>query len=102
MDEILSHLAGHNCSDVTRDIDPSQCSQLAISTGGFGDVYRGRLFDGTRIALKCLRVLIGFNNEGQKQLKVRVTLHRRELLTGAYSAPHMNCMSGRGANTLMF
>ncbi|KAB5593188.1 hypothetical protein CTheo_3351 [Ceratobasidium theobromae] len=69
VDEILSHLAGHNCSDVTGDIDPSQCSQLAISTGGFGDVYRGRLFDGTRVALKCLRVLIGFNNEGQKQLK---------------------------------
>ncbi|KAB5593186.1 hypothetical protein CTheo_3349 [Ceratobasidium theobromae] len=57
VDEILSHLAGHNCKDVTADIDIPSCSQIAISTGGFGDVYRGALLNGTRVALKCLRVL---------------------------------------------
>ncbi|KAB5593187.1 hypothetical protein CTheo_3350 [Ceratobasidium theobromae] len=69
LDGIISHLASRNCKDVTGDIDLSSCSQIAISTGGFGDVYRGALRDGTLVALKCLRVLIGSDDEGQKQFK---------------------------------
>ncbi|KDN41107.1 hypothetical protein RSAG8_07661, partial [Rhizoctonia solani AG-8 WAC10335] len=41
-----------------------------LSTGGFGDVYHGALQDGTRVGVKCLRLLVGVDDDSVKnQLK---------------------------------
>ncbi|CAE6491894.1 unnamed protein product [Rhizoctonia solani] len=68
--EILTRLGRHGCQDITSQLDLSKFSRAAVSTGGFGDVYHGALQDGTRIAIKCLRLLVGVDDEsGKKQLK---------------------------------
>ncbi|CAE6421617.1 unnamed protein product [Rhizoctonia solani] len=68
--EILSRLNRHGCPEITAQLDLSKFSRAAVSTGGFGDVYRGALRDGTRVGAKCLRLLIGADDDdGRKQLK---------------------------------
>ncbi|KAG9073781.1 hypothetical protein FRC06_011158 [Ceratobasidium sp. 370] len=70
--DITRHLVDHRCKDVTPDLDLSSCDETPISWGGFGDVYRGRLSDGTRVAIKCARFTIGSHTESRKILKTAV------------------------------
>ncbi|KAG8686276.1 hypothetical protein FRC08_012648, partial [Ceratobasidium sp. 394] len=75
---ILDILIQHGCRDVTRDLDLSTCSEYPIANGGFGDIYRGQLTNGTRVAIKCTRIIAGsVANEGQEHL----TCAARELHT---------------------
>ncbi|CUA69591.1 hypothetical protein RSOLAG22IIIB_08598 [Rhizoctonia solani] len=68
--QILGLLRTHDCKDVTRQLDLSKCSQFPISTGGFGDVFKGQLQDGNLVAIKCLRLIVGVDDkEGQRQLR---------------------------------
>ncbi|KAJ1300152.1 hypothetical protein OPQ81_011905 [Rhizoctonia solani] len=66
---ILRQLSRHGCEDVTNDLNPRSVSNGVVSTGGSSDVYRGELWNGRRVGLKCLRFLIGMDEEGEKQLK---------------------------------
>ncbi|KAF8691020.1 Protein tyrosine kinase, partial [Rhizoctonia solani] len=69
LSEILEHLGSHGCNDVTSELDKSKCSQYALSHGGFGDVFRGALRDGTRVGIKCLKVQLDSSGEREKHLK---------------------------------
>ncbi|CAE6437598.1 unnamed protein product [Rhizoctonia solani] len=66
---VITRFSQHGCNDLTSELDPQSISKGVISTGGSGDVYRGALYDGRRIGIKCLRVLIGMSEEGEKQVK---------------------------------
>ncbi|KAG9075207.1 hypothetical protein FRC06_010224, partial [Ceratobasidium sp. 370] len=52
--EIIMQLCLHGCEDLTRLIDQSSLSSRPIFRGGFGEVYRGRLWDGTQVAIKTI------------------------------------------------
>ncbi|KAG9092261.1 hypothetical protein FS749_015871 [Ceratobasidium sp. UAMH 11750] len=75
---ILDILIQHGCRDVAQDLDLSTCSEYPIANGGFGDIYRGQLINGTRVAIKCTRIIAGpVADEGQEHL----TCAARELHT---------------------
>ncbi|KAG8729661.1 hypothetical protein FRC12_020818 [Ceratobasidium sp. 428] len=56
--KIMEHLIKHGCKNVTSNLDLLKCSEYPIAGGGFGDVYRGRLQDGSPVAIKCSRLFI--------------------------------------------
>ncbi|KAH7325456.1 kinase-like domain-containing protein [Rhizoctonia solani] len=68
--EILTILRDHDCEDIIQQLDPENCSRFATSNGGSSDAFKGKLKSGSPIAIKCLRITVGTNDqEGQKQLK---------------------------------
>ncbi|CAE7202794.1 unnamed protein product [Rhizoctonia solani] len=68
VEETLSHLYKHGCTDATHLINQTEHSDYPVSYGGYGEVYKGKLQDGSHIALKCLRQLILDSSEtSQKQ-----------------------------------
>ncbi|KAG8708616.1 hypothetical protein FRC09_001131 [Ceratobasidium sp. 395] len=46
-----------------------RCSKNPLSQGGLGDVYEGTMLDGTKVALKCLRIYANENEASTKALK---------------------------------
>ncbi|KAG8723788.1 hypothetical protein FRC09_001756 [Ceratobasidium sp. 395] len=54
---VISLLVQHGCQDITDELDIPSCSKYPISTGGSGDIYRGRLREGLTVAIKCMRIL---------------------------------------------
>ncbi|CAE6477276.1 unnamed protein product [Rhizoctonia solani] len=54
--EVVSHLVAHGCRDLSGELDLSSFDEYPTSHGGLSDVYAGRLLNGTRIAVKALRV----------------------------------------------
>ncbi|KAG8729366.1 hypothetical protein FRC11_008922, partial [Ceratobasidium sp. 423] len=66
--DIIGHLAGRGCQDLTAGLDLSSFSECPNSHGGFSDVYRGRLSTGAHIAVKALRISTE-NIENPKHLK---------------------------------
>ncbi|KAF8602348.1 kinase-like protein [Ceratobasidium sp. AG-I] len=66
--DIISYLTQHECQDISESVDFSTCSQHPISTGGFGEIYRVNLKNGSPAAIKCMRILVG-EAEKQKYLK---------------------------------
>ncbi|KAG8704892.1 homeodomain transcription factor ste12 [Ceratobasidium sp. 394] len=70
LSDVISLLVKHGCQNVTEILDPSSHSDYPISSGGFGDVYKGRLRDGSSIAIKCMRIIVDpDSSEDQKHLK---------------------------------
>ncbi|KAG8795492.1 hypothetical protein FRC12_013654 [Ceratobasidium sp. 428] len=70
MSEIITQLSKHGCQDITEQLDEDTSSRHPVSDGGFGDVYKARLRDGTEVAIKVARVYIDAIGEA-KALKVR-------------------------------
>lgn len=64
----------HGCTDMSSSIDPNSYSSNAIAFGGFGDVWRGLLKDGTVIAVKCLRIYT-IHQGDVKAMKVCISLN---------------------------
>ncbi|KAH7345405.1 kinase-like domain-containing protein [Rhizoctonia solani] len=60
--EIIAALATRGCSDLTEAINWAECGNLPIAGGGFCDVYRGELYNGTIIAIRSLRI---FDSPGE-------------------------------------
>ncbi|KAG8729487.1 hypothetical protein FRC11_008670, partial [Ceratobasidium sp. 423] len=48
-------LIGRGCNDLTLSIDPAKYSGCIVAAGGFGDIWKGQLHDGTFVAVKVLR-----------------------------------------------
>ncbi|KAF8593915.1 kinase-like protein [Ceratobasidium sp. AG-I] len=69
LSDVISVLTAHGCENITNRLKLSSCSDLPLSCGGFGDVYRGKLNDGTPVAIKTMRIQILSTNEIQKPLK---------------------------------
>ncbi|CAE6411063.1 unnamed protein product [Rhizoctonia solani] len=67
--QVLSRLYEHGCEDATHLIDQTKYTMYPVSHGGFGDVYSGRLKDGSPIALKCLRLTLDSSDASQKQIR---------------------------------
>lgn len=61
----------HGCTDFSLNMDSTKYSSRPISGGGIGDIWKGRLLDGTPVAIKVWRPnsLIQ-ENPNCKQLKV--------------------------------
>jgi hypothetical protein len=69
--EIISVLILHGCPDLSDLLDLSLCSPFPISGGGFGDVYRATLKDGSLVALKAIVVRRESTDQLKDDLKVR-------------------------------
>ncbi|KAG8793491.1 hypothetical protein FRC12_002534 [Ceratobasidium sp. 428] len=67
LEEIVSILSLRGCADMTYRLDLATCSEIPISSGGFGDIFRARLSDGTQVAIKTIRLRSG--SQDQKILK---------------------------------
>ncbi|KAJ1308943.1 hypothetical protein OPQ81_004626 [Rhizoctonia solani] len=66
--DVFDQLVEHGCVDMTSTIDPTRYSTVAIYGGGFGDVWKGGLMDGTEVAIKTWRFSY-MSQENPKELK---------------------------------
>ncbi|KAG9073581.1 hypothetical protein FS749_014963 [Ceratobasidium sp. UAMH 11750] len=65
--EVIAHLGTRGCPDLGDQLDEGSCSKYPISNGGYGDIYRAKLKNGTEVAIKTMRLLL--DAEGQKHIK---------------------------------
>ncbi|EUC56484.1 tyrosine kinase family catalytic domain protein [Rhizoctonia solani AG-3 Rhs1AP] len=63
--EILGQI-GQRVTDLTTQLDPHKCCKQPMESGKFGNIYSGMLCDGTRVALKCLRLELDQSAEGRR------------------------------------
>ncbi|CAE7202790.1 unnamed protein product [Rhizoctonia solani] len=69
MDEVLYELYNHGCKNVTPYLNRSMSGNTPVAGGGFGDVYRGALNNGTEVGLKCVRLEADSDDGGRKKVK---------------------------------
>ncbi|CAE6454837.1 unnamed protein product [Rhizoctonia solani] len=74
--KVFELLIGNGCRDITNQIDGSRWTKYPVSNGGFGDIYAGRLLDGTKTAMKCLRI---FESTTNKRMNENLKLAAREI-----------------------
>lgn len=74
--DIVSALAKRGCVDLTSSINLAACGDHALAGGGFCDVYQGELYDGTKIAIKSLRI---FGPDAESQRKKILKRAAKEL-----------------------
>ncbi|KAG8733305.1 Adaptor for signal transduction [Ceratobasidium sp. 423] len=67
--EVVSQLVNHGCEDLTGELDLSSFGEHPASHGGLSDIYRGLLLNGTRVAVKALRVSVESLSQDPKHLK---------------------------------
>ncbi|KAG9127452.1 hypothetical protein FRC07_013635 [Ceratobasidium sp. 392] len=67
--DIVASLEKHGCHDLSQQLDVSSCSLTPISRGGFGEVYRGKLLDGTSVAVKTVFIHKDDHDQERKHLK---------------------------------
>ncbi|KAF8602917.1 kinase-like protein [Ceratobasidium sp. AG-I] len=67
--EVMTLLLESGCTDLTKDLDAEGFSNMAISGGGFADVYRGKLRNGLLVAVKCPRWLFAGAEQNRGVLK---------------------------------
>ncbi|KAG8702334.1 hypothetical protein FRC08_003548 [Ceratobasidium sp. 394] len=68
--EIIGLLTLHQCPDITGELHLDQCGKAPVFGGGFGDIYKGVLRGGQRVAIKCARLFPQQDEkEGRKVLK---------------------------------
>ncbi|KAL5638658.1 hypothetical protein ACGC1H_003124 [Rhizoctonia solani] len=53
--DVVALLTNHGCKDYTDFLDHPTCSRYPIANGGLGDVFFGKLINGTSIAIKTIR-----------------------------------------------
>ncbi|KAG8739615.1 hypothetical protein FRC10_005386 [Ceratobasidium sp. 414] len=70
--EVILRLGDKGCSNITDQLDPASYSKYPVSTGGFGDVYMGKLRDGRLVAIKTMRLRVKSSQESQKSLKGQI------------------------------
>ncbi|KAH7340114.1 kinase-like domain-containing protein [Rhizoctonia solani] len=68
-DEVLRELYLHGCRNITPYLNRAMSGDNPVAGGGFGDVYRGALNNGTAVGLKCVRLEVDLDNAGQKRVK---------------------------------
>lgn len=78
---LIDRLVRRDCLDITSSIDLHNCGGFPISGGGFSDVYRGTLYDGTSVAIKSQRAYArtGEENDSKRGKALRRTareIHR--------------------------
>ncbi|KAG8724885.1 hypothetical protein FRC09_012548 [Ceratobasidium sp. 395] len=73
--EIVSLLSLRGCADMTNELDMATCSEHPISSGGFGDIYRGGLKNRTHVAIKTIRKYTDSSEQNQKIFKKQRAAH---------------------------
>ncbi|CAE7074086.1 unnamed protein product [Rhizoctonia solani] len=58
MEEMFHHLILHGCVNLSSQMDAQQDNAIIINGGGFGDIWSGKLDDGTQVAIKAWRAPI--------------------------------------------
>ncbi|CAE6412756.1 unnamed protein product [Rhizoctonia solani] len=53
--DVVELLTNHGCVDLSLAMDENSCSQYPVANGGLGDVFQGKLWDGTLVAVKTIR-----------------------------------------------
>ncbi|QRV80207.1 Tyrosine kinase family catalytic domain protein [Ceratobasidium sp. AG-Ba] len=69
LQQMFECLTAHGCTDLSSRLNSDPRSYTVISGGAFGDVYSGKLRDGTAIAIKALRNHLLSQDMGPKYLK---------------------------------
>ncbi|KAG9075680.1 hypothetical protein FS749_012632, partial [Ceratobasidium sp. UAMH 11750] len=67
--DIITNLGQHGCCDVGCQLDLASCTTRPMSRGGFSDVYLGKLYDGTPVAVKTIFILSDAQDQERKHLK---------------------------------
>ncbi|CAE6531722.1 unnamed protein product [Rhizoctonia solani] len=67
--EILTHLHDHGCHNLTGQLGQYEISDYPMSVGGFGEIYLAKLRCGSRVGLKCIRLVIDSTDDGRNKLK---------------------------------
>ncbi|CAE6453901.1 unnamed protein product [Rhizoctonia solani] len=67
--EVVSQLVAHGCHDLTARLNLTSFAEYPVSHGGFSDIYRGQLLNGTSVAVKALRVSVDSISQNPKHLK---------------------------------
>ncbi|KAG9080125.1 signal transducing kinase of the PAK [Ceratobasidium sp. 370] len=65
--EVIARLGTRGCPDLGDQLDEASCTKYPISNGGYGDIYKAKLKNGTEVAIKTMRLLL--DAEGQKHIK---------------------------------
>ncbi|CAE6468311.1 unnamed protein product [Rhizoctonia solani] len=68
-DDMFECLTRHGCPDLTNSMNPSAYSKGFVMAGGFGDIWKGKLHDGTTVAIKVWRFRT-INEDAGKDIKV--------------------------------
>ncbi|KAF8599207.1 kinase-like protein [Ceratobasidium sp. AG-I] len=84
--EVIARLGDHGCPNITDRLDLASCSAYPISRGGFGEVYRGRLHNGSQVAIKTMWIKVN-TDEAQKPLKVHGDLKGQNVLISGDGTP---------------
>ncbi|CAE6335634.1 unnamed protein product [Rhizoctonia solani] len=66
--DILKQI-GTRVEDITIKLNLKECNREATEHGGSGSVYSGRLNDGSRVAIKCLKLEINQSAEGRQAVE---------------------------------
>ncbi|CAE6459511.1 unnamed protein product, partial [Rhizoctonia solani] len=53
--DMFDRLVNHGCVDLSLQMDTKQDSAVIASGGGFGDIWMGKLYNGTKVAIKAWR-----------------------------------------------
>ncbi|KAH7338686.1 WD40-repeat-containing domain protein [Rhizoctonia solani] len=53
--EMFELLLRHGCIDLSSKMNAKQDTAILASRGGFGDIWKGQLYDGTKVAIKAWR-----------------------------------------------
>ncbi|QRV80227.1 Tyrosine kinase domain protein [Ceratobasidium sp. AG-Ba] len=69
LQEMFNSLLTHGCTDLSSQVDLNAKSHIAVSGGAFGDVYCGKLRDGTPVAIKAIRHHMLVRETAPKALK---------------------------------
>ncbi|KAG8782549.1 hypothetical protein FRC12_020673 [Ceratobasidium sp. 428] len=67
---IIPHLSRRGCRDLADEMDSTSYSNKPLHNGGLGDVYKGKLKNGTEVAIKTIRSTNGSDEAVEKHLKV--------------------------------
>ncbi|CAE6514661.1 unnamed protein product [Rhizoctonia solani] len=53
--QVFDCLTASGCTDLSSQMDPRQETAMIVSGGGFGDIWKGQLHDGGKVAIKAWR-----------------------------------------------
>ncbi|KAG8793927.1 hypothetical protein FRC12_001151 [Ceratobasidium sp. 428] len=68
--EVILCLVKQGCANMTKQLDLDSCSSFPISSGGFGDIYQGKIQGGAQVAIKTMRLReVNLDQQNQKSLK---------------------------------